>query len=69
MCSAYLASAVLAGGVLMEAVLPRWLGLAGVVWGIVFLIGFLTPRVSVVFHPPAWAHVYTGAIGIALLVA
>lgn len=69
MCSAYLASAALAGGLLLDAALPRWLGWAGLVWGLVFLIGFVTPRVSMVFQPPAWAHLYTAAVGVALLVA
>lgn len=67
MYSAYLASAALAFGVLAAGVVPRWLGWAGVVWGLVFLAGFATPRVSVFFQPPFWAHVYTGAVGVALL--
>jgi hypothetical protein len=69
MCSAYLASAILAGAILLDATLPTWLGWTGVVWGLAFVVGFLTPRVAVVFQPPAWAHLYTGAVGVALLVA
>jgi hypothetical protein len=67
MCSAYAASAVLGAAVLADGVLPTWLGWAGVVWGPVFLVGFVTPRVAVAFRPPFWAHLYTGAVGVALL--
>jgi hypothetical protein len=68
MCGAYVASAVLAIAALTEPVGPSWLGWAGIVWGLSFLLGFLTPRVAVAFRPPFWAHAYTGAVGVALLV-
>ncbi len=67
MCSAYLASAVLAAGLLLDGSLPRWLGVAGMAFGVLFTVGFATPRVAFAFQPPFWAHVYTGAVGVALL--
>ncbi len=69
MCSAYGASSVLGAAVLTDGALPSWLGWTGIVWGPVFLVGFVTPRVAVAFRPPFWAHLYTGAVGVALLMA
>jgi hypothetical protein len=69
MCSAYLASSTLGLGLVAAGTSPRWLGWAGVVWGLVFLAGFATPRVTAFFRPPFWAHLFTGAVGVSLLIS
>ncbi len=69
MLTAYVSSAVLGCAVLASDALPRWLGWSGVVWGLVFAAGFVATRFSGPFNPPFWAHVYTGSLGIALLVS
>jgi hypothetical protein len=64
--SAYATFGVLGVAVLVEGVLPAWLGWLGVVWGPAYALGFIS-RWSGVFQPPAWAHLYTGLLGIMLL--
>jgi len=67
MVSAYVAFAILGAAVLVDGELPRWSGWVGIVGGIVFSIGFLATRREGPFNPPFWAHLYTGMIGILLL--
>ena len=67
MVSAYVASAVLGAAVLASDTLPTWLGWAGVAWGLTFAAGFVATRFAGPFNPPFWAHLYTGAVGLALL--
>jgi hypothetical protein len=67
MLSAYVASAVLGIAVLFSAVLPTWLGWTGVGWGLAFAAGLLATRFAGPFNPPFWAHLYTGTVGLVLL--
>lgn len=67
MLTAYVGSAVLGFAVLASDVLPTWLGWAGVAWGLAFAAGFVATRFAGPFNPPFWAHVYTGAVGVVLL--
>lgn len=66
MTSAYLASATLAGALLVEGGWPAWLTWGGLVWGVLWAVGLFS-RGAFAFYPPFWAHVLTGAVGILLL--
>ena len=67
MLTAYVASAVLGLAVLASDVLPTWLGWTGVAWGLAFASGLLATRFAGPFNPPFWAHLYTGALGVSIL--
>ena len=67
MLTAYVGSAVLGLAVLASDALPAWLGWTGVVWGLAFAVGFVGTRFAGPFNPPFWAHLYTGAVGLVLL--
>jgi len=67
MVTAYVSSAVLGTAALASEALPAWLGWAGVVWGLAFAAGFVATRFAGPFNPPFWAHLYTGAVGLVLL--
>jgi hypothetical protein len=67
MLSAYVASAVLGIAVLVSDALPTWLGWTGVVWGLAFAAGLVATRFAGPFNPPFWAHLYTGTVGVFLL--
>ena len=67
MLTAYVASAVLGIAVLVSDALPTWLGWTGVGWGLAFAAGLVATRFSGPFNPPFWAHLYTGALGVVLL--
>jgi hypothetical protein len=67
MLTAYASSAVLGIALLASDAVPTWLGWAGVAWGIAFLTGFLATRFAGPFNPPFWAHLYTGTVGLVLL--
>lgn len=67
MASAYAASSVIGAAVLLDGVLPPWVGWTGVVWGSAFLVGFVTRRAPNLFNPPFWAHVYLALVGAMLL--
>jgi len=69
MLTAYVASAVLGMAVLASDALPTWLGWAGVLWGLAFAAGFVVTRFAGPFNPPFWAHVYTGTVGLILLLS
>ena len=68
MLTAYVGSAVVGTAILASNALPAWLGWAGVVWGLAFAAGFVATRFAGPFNPPFMAHLYTGAVGVALLV-
>ena len=67
MVTAYVGSAVLGTGVLASDSLPTWLGWVGIVWGLAFAAGFVATRFAGPFNPPFWAHLYTGTVGMSLL--
>lgn len=67
MLTAYVASALLGTAVLALDTLPTWVGWTGVVWGVFFAVGFAATRFAGPFNPPFLAHVYTGAVGVVLL--
>ena len=67
MISAYVAFAILGAAVLADGELPRWAGWGGIVGGLAFVGGFLATRRAGPFNPPAWAHLYTGLLGVLLL--
>ena len=67
MLTAYAASAVLGVAVLVSDVLPTWLGWTGVGWGLAFAAGLVATRFAGPFNPPFWAHLYTAALGVSLL--
>ena len=67
MLTAYVGSALLWIAVLASDALPTWLGWTSVVWGLAFAAGFVATRFAGPFNPPFWAHLYTGTVGVALL--
>lgn len=67
MLTAYVGSAVLGTAVLASDTLPAWLGWAGILWGVAFAGGFVATQFAGPFNPPFWAHLYTGAVGLVLL--
>ena len=67
MLTAYVASAVLGTAVLASDTMPTWLGWTGVGWGLAFAAGLLATRFAGPFNPPFWAHLYTGTVGVYLL--
>ena len=67
MMTAYIAAIPLAFVVAAEDLGPGWLGWAGGVWGAVFAAGFMVTRGAGLFSPPILAHLFTGAVGVALL--
>ena len=66
MVLSYLAASALGLGILWSGVLPAALGWAGVVGGLTFAAGFILARGGL-WGMPFLAHVYTCALGIALL--
>jgi hypothetical protein len=67
MLTAYVGSAVLGAALLASDALPTWLGWTGVGWGLAFAAGFVATRFAGPFNPPFWAHLYTGVVGVTLL--
>lgn len=69
MVTAYV-SAIPLGWVVVEADLgPAWFGWAGLGWGATFAIGFVATRGGALFSPPIMAHLFTGALGLTLLLS
>ena len=67
MLTAYVASAVLGITELVSDACRTWLGWTGVGWGLAFAFGLVATRFAGPFNPPFWAHLYTGALGVSLL--
>ncbi len=67
MLTAYVASALLGVAVLVSADLPTWLGWTGVGSGLAFAAGLVATRFAGPFNPPFLAHLYTGTVGVVLL--
>ena len=61
-CSRCSASVVVSDG------LAPWSGWVGLGLGIAFLTGFVATRFAGPFNPPFMAHLYTGLLGVVLLV-
>lgn len=67
MLVSYAAAIPLAWGLAAVDLIPDWLAWGGAIWGAAWLAGYAVPRTRFAFEPPFWAHVFTFAIGIALL--
>jgi hypothetical protein len=67
MVVSYAAAVPLAWGMFKAGLIPSWLAWAGAAWGAAWLVGFAIPRIRFAFEPPFWAHLFTFAVGIALL--
>ena len=67
MVTAYLSAIPLAVVILVDDIGPVWLGWGGVVWGTACAVGFVLTRGSGFFSPPILAHVFTAALGLALV--
>jgi hypothetical protein len=67
MLASYASAVPLAWGLVAAELIPGWLGWAGAVWGVAWAAGYGYPRIRFVFEPPFWAHLFTFAVGIALL--
>jgi hypothetical protein len=67
MVAAYLSAVPLAWAVEAAGLVPTWLAWAGSVWGLGLAVLFLVPRTRFAAAPPFWAHVFTFAVGLALL--
>lgn len=69
MIAAYAAFGLIGSAVLASGGLSPWVGWLGLGWGLVFLAGFVAPRLSWLFQPPFWAHAYTAVLGVMLLLS
>ena len=67
MLTAFVGSAVLGMAMLASDAVPQWLGWTGILWGLAFAGGFVATRFAGPFNPPFWAHLYTGTVGLVLL--
>lgn len=67
MLVSYVSAVALAWGMAEAELIPNWLGWAGAIWGVVWAAGYTIRQIRFVFEPPFWAHVFTFAVGIALL--
>jgi hypothetical protein len=67
MLGSYAAALPLAWGLGKAGLIPPWLAWGGAGWGVAWAFGLAVPRTRFVFEPPFWAHVYTFAVGAALL--
>lgn len=68
MLSAYLTAVPLGWAAAGADLIPDWLAWAGSIWGGALAVLFLIPVTRFVAAPPFWAHTFTLAVGIALLV-
>ncbi len=67
MATAYLATIPLALGLADSGLVAGWLPTAGIVWAGILGLLFVIPRTRFVAAPPFWAHVFTFAVGLSLL--
>jgi hypothetical protein len=67
MTTAYVSAVPLAIMIAIEDLGPAWLGWAGAVWGTGAAAGFVITRGAGFFSPPILAHLFTGAVGLTLL--
>ncbi|HSJ29645.1 MAG TPA: hypothetical protein VLB67_15685 [Acidimicrobiia bacterium] len=66
MAASYSAFVVVGVGLLLSD-LPEWTGWLGIVLGLVCGAGFWATRAAGPFNPPILAHLYSGIVGVALL--
>ncbi len=67
MVSAYAAFGLLGIAMLTSGLVAPWAGWVGVVGGPLYAAGIIATRFAGPFNPPFWAHVYTGLLGVLLL--
>ncbi len=67
MCASYAAFVILGAAVLASDPLPAWTGWVGLVFGGGCLLGFVATRFAGPFNPPFMAHLYTGLLGVVVL--
>jgi hypothetical protein len=67
MVASYVAFVIVGAGLLLTD-LPAWVGWFGVGLGAGCLTGFVATRAAGPFNPPVLAHLFTGVLGVALLV-
>jgi hypothetical protein len=67
MLVAYASAVALAWGLHGTDLVPDWLAWAGGVWGALWFAASFVPRIRFAFDPPFWAHLFTFAIGVALV--
>ena len=67
MILSYAAIALLGWSLLASDIVAPWLGWAGIVFGVVWCLGFVRLR-SALFAPPILVHVWPFAVGVALIV-
>lgn len=67
MLASYASAVPLAWGLAEVGLIPDWLAWSGAIWGIAWSAGYAIRRTRFAFEPPFWAHVFTLAVGIALL--
>jgi hypothetical protein len=69
MTTAYVSAVPLGIMIVIEDLGPAWLGWAGAVWGTACATGFVVTRGAGPFSPPFLAHLFTGAVGLTLLLS
>lgn len=67
MMTAYISAIPLAIVVVSQDLGPTWLGWGGGIWGAASATGFVVTRGAGFFSPPILAHLFTFAVGLALL--
>lgn len=68
MATAYLTAVPLAWGAWNAGLIAGWLAWAGTIWAVVLAALFLVPRIRFIAAPPFWAHVFTFAVGLSILI-
>ncbi len=68
MLASYVVFALLGGVVVAAGPVASWAGWLGVVLGVGCTVGFVATRFAGPFNPPFMAHLYTGLLGVVLLV-
>lgn len=68
MVTAYLSAVPLGSSLARAGLIPGWLGWAGALWGASLGVTMLVPRLRFAAQPPFWAHFFTFAIGLTLLI-
>lgn len=67
MVSAYATAIPLAWAAEGAGLISGWLAWAGSIWGLALLGLFAVPRTRFIASPPFWAHTFTFAVGLSML--